>query len=150
MLVFALHHPSTLSTVLCIFWNSGVCASFSSQPAELNSNDCITGHFTSLWMVFRSLLYIPYQLCICQVVPFFSVSCQNCSQVVFAIQVMWSQFWPVYNVNVCFCMFPHLHVFWFLRRIKSEWLFKVIPLIFSPGWTRSFTASGISTNAVCK
>lgn len=86
-------------------------------------------------MVFRSLLYIPYQLCICQVVPFFSVSCQNCFQVVFTIQVMLSQFWPVYNVNVCFSYFPSPMFSDFWEKIKSEWLFKDIPVSFSPRWT---------------
>lgn len=123
-----------------------MCARFSLQPAELNGNDCITGHFTSLKMVFRSLLYIPYQLCICQVVPFFSVSCQNCFQVVFAIQVMWSQFWLVYNVNVCFCMLPHLHVFWFWRKNKIRVTFQIYscPFFFflTPWWKRVFIPSG--------
>lgn len=125
-----------------------MCASFSSQPAELNSNDCITGHFTSLRMVFRSLLYIPYRLCICQVVPFFSISCQNCFQVVFATQVMLSQFWPVYNVNVCFSCVPSPMFSDFWEKIKSEWLFKVIPVNLPPGKCTSgiFSATIMQSN----
>lgn len=56
----------------------------------------------------------------CQVVPFFSVSCQNCFQVVFAIQVMLSQFWPVYIVNVCFSYVPSSVFSDFGEKIKSE------------------------------
>lgn len=118
-----------------------------SQPAELNGNECITGHFTQLSPVrvlCRLLLFIPLINMHLPSCAFPKVNpCLTCFQIAFTVQVTWSQFDPVYSVNVC-CFFPPLMFLLSLmcsdfRRIKSGWIFLnfFFPFVFSDqpyGW----------------
>lgn len=65
---------------------------------------------------------------------------QTCSQVASTVQATWSQFSPVYSVNVCFSFsFFGLNVFWFLKNKIRVTFFDTFPVIFfsktnQPGW----------------
>lgn len=78
---------------------------FHTQPAELNSNECITGHFTQLRMVrvlCRPLLYIPYRYAFAKLCLSLANHVKTAFKLSLQFQVMLEPIWPVYNVNVFF------------------------------------------------
>ena len=92
---------------------------FHSPPAEWNSNECITGHFTQLGKVrlLRGpLLYIPYRYAFAKL----CLSLANMSKLLSSCLYNSSNvepIWLVYNVNVFlfFQCFLHLQCFLILR-----------------------------------